>query len=56
MDDPDATVRSRAIQLLQPVEGDSSVQKVLHTVASEDDNPHVRTVSQEVLDQYPQIQ
>jgi Putative zinc-finger len=56
MDDPEATVRSRAIELLQPVEADSSVREVLHTVASEDDNPHIRTVSQEVLDQYPQIQ
>jgi hypothetical protein len=56
MDDPDATVRSRAIQLLQPVEADSSVREVLHTVASDDDNPHIRTVSQEFLDQHPQIQ
>jgi hypothetical protein len=56
MDDPDATVRSRAIELLQPVEADSSVREVLHTVASEDDNPHIRTVSQEVLDRFPQIQ
>jgi hypothetical protein len=56
MDDPDATVRSRAIELLHPVEADSSVREVLHTVASEDDNPHIRTVSQEVLDQAPHIQ
>lgn len=56
MDDPDATVRSRAIELLHPVEADSSVREVLHTVASEDDNPHIRTVSQEVLDQSPHIQ
>jgi hypothetical protein len=56
MDDPDPAVRSRAIELLQPVEGDSSVREVLHTVASEDDNPHIRTVSQEFLDQSPQIQ
>jgi hypothetical protein len=56
LDDPDATVRSRAIELLHPVEADSSVREVLHTVASEDDNPHIRTVSQEVLDQSPQIQ
>jgi hypothetical protein len=56
MDDPDATVRSRAIELLQPVEADSSVREVLHTVASEDDNPHIRTVSQEVLNQFPQTQ
>jgi hypothetical protein len=56
MDDPDAGVRSRAIELLQPVEADSSVREVLHTVASEDDNPHIRTVSQKVLDQPLQIQ
>lgn len=56
MDDDDAAVRSRAIELLQPVEADSSVREVLHTVASEDDNPHIRTASREVLEQYPQIQ
>ena len=56
MNDPDATVRSRAIELLQPVEADSSVREVLHTVASEDDNPHIRTVSREVLEESPQIQ
>jgi hypothetical protein len=56
LDDPDPTVRSRAIELLHPVEADSSVREVLHTVASEDENPHIRTVSQEVLDQSPQIQ
>jgi hypothetical protein len=56
MNDEDATVRSRAIELLQPVEADSSVREVLHTVAAEDDNPHIRTVSREVLDQLPQIQ
>jgi hypothetical protein len=56
MADPDATVRSRAIEVLQPVEADSSVREVLHTVASQDDNPHIRTVSQEALDGFPQIQ
>jgi hypothetical protein len=56
MDDPDAGVRSQAIELLQPVEADSSVREVLHTVASEDDNPHIRTVSQKVLDRPLQIQ
>src|SRR6202453_2296219 len=56
MNDEDATVRSRAIGLLQPVEADSSVREVLHTVESEDDNPHIRTVSHEILDQSPQIQ
>jgi hypothetical protein len=56
MNDPNASVRSRAIELLQPVQADSSVQEVLHTVASQDDNPYIRTVSREVLDETPQIQ
>jgi hypothetical protein len=56
MNDEDATVRSRAIGLLQPVAADSSVQEVLHTVESEDDNPHIRTVSHEILDESPRIQ
>jgi hypothetical protein len=56
MRDSDPAIRSRAIELLQPVQADSSVQEVLHTVASEDNNPHIRTVSREVLDQTPEIQ
>ncbi len=56
MNDEDATVRSRAIDLLHPVEADSSVLEVLHTVATEDDNPHIRTVSREVLDRATEIQ
>jgi HEAT repeats/Putative zinc-finger len=56
MNDEDATVRSRAIELLQPVEADSSVIKVFQTVATEDDNPHIRTVSREVLDRATEIQ
>ena len=56
MNDGDATVRSRAIELLQPVEADSSVLEVLDTVATQDDNPHIRTASREVLDQSPEIQ
>jgi hypothetical protein len=56
MNDEDATVRSRAIGLLHPVATDSSVQGVLHTVESEDDNPHIRTVSHEILDESPQFQ
>jgi hypothetical protein len=56
MDDPDPALRSRAIELLQPVEADTSVREVLHTVASDDDNPHIRTVSREVLARYPEIQ
>jgi HEAT repeats/Putative zinc-finger len=56
MDDPDAHIRAQAIGLLAPVEADSSVREVLHTVATQDDNPHIRDVSQQVLDAAPQIQ
>lgn len=56
MNDSDARVRTQAINLLTPVEADSSVREVLHTVATQDANPAIRTVSQQVLSQGPQIQ
>lgn len=56
MKDSDVHVRVAAIGLLAPVEADSSVRDVLHTVATQDDNPHIRDVSQQVLDSAPQIQ
>lgn len=56
MNDSDPAVRSQAIGLLTPVEADSSVREVLHTVAAQDQNPHIRDVSQQVLDAMPQVQ
>lgn len=56
MNDNDPAVRSQAIGLLAPVEADSSVREVLHTVAAQDQNPHIRDVSQQVLDTMPQVQ
>lgn len=56
MNDKDASVRTQAIGLLEPVEADSSVRQVLNTVALQDDNAQIRTVSRQVLDQMPQIQ
>ena len=49
--DPDAQVRSEAIGLLEPVEADSAVRDVLETVASQDQNPHIRNVSRQYLEQ-----
>jgi hypothetical protein len=49
--DPDPGVRSQAISLLAPVEADSSVRDVLQTVASQDQNPHIRNVSRQYLEQ-----
>lgn len=56
MNDSDAHIRAEAISLLTPVEADSSVRDVLHTVATQDTNAHIRDVSQQVLDAAPQIQ
>ncbi|HVJ09634.1 MAG TPA: HEAT repeat domain-containing protein [Acidisarcina sp.] len=56
MSDGDPAVRTQAISVLQPVEADSSVRQVLHTVAVEDQNPHIRNASQQVLSQLPEIQ
>jgi hypothetical protein len=54
--DSDPEIRSQAIGLLAPVDADSSVREVLQTVASQDQNPHIRTVSREFLEQVSQIQ
>ena len=56
MKDSDPRVRSQAINLIEPVEGDSSVREVLHTVATRDQSPEIRTVSRQVLQQLPEIQ
>jgi len=56
MNDSDAQIRAQAIGFLTPVEADSSVREVLHTVAMQDDNPHIRDVSQQVLAAAPQMQ
>jgi hypothetical protein len=54
--DSDADVRTAAIGLLEPVDADSAVQEVLQTVASRDQNPHIRTVSRQFLEQVSQVQ
>lgn len=56
MSDPDARVRTHAVGLLEPVQADSSVREVLHTVAARDDDAQIRDVSQQVLNQVQQIQ
>jgi hypothetical protein len=53
--DPDPQVRAQAISLLAPVEADSSVRDVLETVASQDQNPQIRNVSRQYLEQVSQI-
>ena len=47
--DPSTAVRTRAIALLEPVQGDTSVRQVLQKVSTRDDNPYIRTVSTQAL-------
>ncbi|HEX3438523.1 MAG TPA: HEAT repeat domain-containing protein [Pseudacidobacterium sp.] len=56
MKDSDPRVRTQAISLIEPVEADSSVRQVLHTVSMQDDSPEIRTASRQVLQQMPQVQ
>ncbi len=56
MYDSDPRIRTAAINILEPVEADTSVRQVLYAVSNSDQNPHIRTVSREVLDSVPQIQ
>lgn len=54
--DADPIVRIQAMQLLEPVEADSSVRQVLQTVSMEDENPQIRNVSLQLLQEEPQVQ
>jgi hypothetical protein len=54
--DPDAQVRTAAIDLLVPVQHDSSVRQVLRQVSMQDDNPYIRTVSYNALQGSDSIQ
>ncbi|HEY1159282.1 MAG TPA: zf-HC2 domain-containing protein [Terracidiphilus sp.] len=56
LNDADPRIRTEAVNILEPVEADTSVRQVLHTVATSDQNPHIRTVSRQVLSRVPEIQ
>jgi hypothetical protein len=56
LNDADPRIRTEAVSILEPVEADTSVRQVLHTVANSDQNPHIRTVSRQVLSRVPEIQ
>jgi hypothetical protein len=56
LNDNDPRVREDAINLLAPVEADSSVRQVLYSVSNSDDNPQIRNVSRQVLSRVPEIQ
>jgi anti-sigma factor RsiW len=56
LNDPDSRIRTAAVNILGPVEADTSVRQVLHTVVNSDQNPYIRNVSREVLSREPEIQ
>jgi hypothetical protein len=56
MNDAAPKIRTAALNILEPVEGDTSVRQVLHSVADTDENPYIRTVSRQVLSREPEIQ
>jgi anti-sigma factor RsiW len=56
LNDSDPRIRTASINILQPVEADTSVRQVLYSVSNSDQNPHIRNVSRQVLNQVPEIQ
>jgi hypothetical protein len=56
LNDSDPRIRTSAISVLEPVEADTSVRQVLWSIANSDHNPHIRTVSRQVLSRVPEIQ
>jgi hypothetical protein len=56
MNDGDPRIRTAAINILSPVEADTSVRQVLFSVSNSDSNPQIRNVSRQVLNSVPEIQ
>ena len=56
LNDGDPRIRTAAINILTPVEADTSVRQVLYSVSNSDSNPHIRNVSRQVLNSVPEIQ
>ncbi len=56
MNDGDPRIRTAAINILAPVEADTSVRQVLYSVSNSDSNPQIRNVSRQVLNSVPEIQ
>ena len=56
LNDNDPRIRTESINILGPVEADTSVRQVLYSVSTTDNNPHIRNVSRQVLSRVPEIQ
>jgi hypothetical protein len=56
LNDNDPRIRTASINILEPVEADTSVRQVLYSVSTSDENPQIRNVSRQVLSRVPEIQ
>lgn len=56
LNDNDPRIRTESINILAPVEADTSVRQVLYSVSTSDDSPQIRNVSRQVLSRVPEIQ
>ena len=56
LNDNDPRIRTISINVLEPVEGDTSVREVLYSVSTSDENPQIRNVSRQMLSRMPEIQ
>lgn len=56
LSDSSPRIRTQAINILEPVEADTTVRQVLSTVAASDQNPQIRNVSRQVLSRVPEFQ
>jgi len=56
LNDNDASIRSAAIGLLEPVDADMSVRQVLYSVSNSDESAQIRSVSRQVLSRVPETQ
>lgn len=56
LNDSDPRIRTISINVLEPVEGDTSVREVLYSVSTTDESPQIRNVSRQMLSRMPEIQ
>lgn len=56
MNDSDPRIRTISINVLEPVEGDTSVREVLYSISTSDENQQIRDVSRQMLNRVPEIQ
>jgi len=56
LNDSDVQVRAVSINVLEPVEADTSVRQVLYSISNSDANPQIRNVSRQVLSRAPEVQ